>query len=112
MPAFASPHGHVRAKACWVVGSYAGIKFAAGRGRGPVFEGLFALVLKALHDPELPVCHVLQPRQLKRLQIGSCLLPSCCCCAGAWSACLHSQALAHLPARRQQRTAGTAGCCV
>ena len=54
-PAFHSPYGHVRAKACWVAGSYAGIKFAGGRGQGPVFERLFALVLDALHDPELPV---------------------------------------------------------
>ena len=55
MPAFGSPYGHVRAKAGWVAGAYAGIKMGAGRGRGPVYGRLLSLTLTALHDPELPV---------------------------------------------------------
>ena len=28
IPAFRSPHGHLRAKACWVAGEYASIRWA------------------------------------------------------------------------------------
>eukprot|EP00887_Chlorella_sp_A99_P003658 scaffold7.g3658.t1 len=55
VPLFASPHGHLRAKAAWLAGTYADIEFADGQGRGPTFQSLLQCVIGALKDPELPV---------------------------------------------------------
>ena len=54
-PAFRSPHGHLRAKACWVAGTYADIQFEGGAGKGRTFQLLMRHVIQALQDPELPV---------------------------------------------------------
>jgi len=51
IPAFGSPHGHVRAKAAWCAGVYAEIEFADKN----TFNALFGSVVNALKDPELPV---------------------------------------------------------
>ena len=51
LPAFSSPHGHVRAKAAWCAGVYAEIEFANPQN----FMSLFGSVVNALKDPELPV---------------------------------------------------------
>ena len=55
LPLFASPHGHLRAKGCWLAGLYADSPFAAGQGQGPTFTALLQCVIGALSDPELPV---------------------------------------------------------
>ena len=55
LPLFACPHGHVRAKACWVAARFADFDFAAGAGRGPTFDALFAAAGAAMADPDLPV---------------------------------------------------------
>ncbi|KAK9813831.1 hypothetical protein WJX73_000701 [Symbiochloris irregularis] len=55
IPIFQSPWGHLRAKACWVTGQYAGIKFAQGTGTGPTFNALFQCTASALCDQDLPV---------------------------------------------------------
>lgn len=56
LPCFASPHGHLRAKAAWVAGCYSDIVFAGcGIGAGPHFMLLFERVINGLNDPELPV---------------------------------------------------------
>ncbi len=54
-PLFRSPHGHLRAKAAWVSGVYADIKFAGGYGGGAHFQALFRAIVAALADTELPV---------------------------------------------------------
>ncbi|KAK9818968.1 hypothetical protein WJX74_009075 [Apatococcus lobatus] len=54
-PAFRSPHGHLRAKACWVAGTYADIQFEGGAGKGRTFQLLMRHIIQALQDPELPV---------------------------------------------------------
>lgn len=51
LPAFASPHGHVRAKAAWCAGVYAEIEFKNPQN----FMTLFSNVVSALKDPDLPV---------------------------------------------------------
>lgn len=51
LPAFASPHGHVRAKAAWCAGVYAEIAFTDPNN----FMQLFSNVVSALKDPDLPV---------------------------------------------------------
>ncbi len=54
-PCFRSPHGHLRAKACWVSGTYADIQFEGGAGKGGTFQLLMQHVIQSLQDPELPV---------------------------------------------------------
>lgn len=54
-PLFSSPHGHLRAKACWLTGVFADTKFASGFGSGPVFEGLFRANVNCLSDADMPV---------------------------------------------------------
>jgi hypothetical protein len=57
-PCFDSPHGHLRAKACWVAKEFADFPFSGGAGdagRGPQFCGLFERIMRALGDPDLPV---------------------------------------------------------
>lgn len=51
LPEFKNPHGHIRAKACWVAGMYADIAFADAKH----FNLLFQSVIERLADPELPV---------------------------------------------------------
>jgi len=63
LPTFASPAGHLRAKAAWVAGQFADIRFreqpGAGAllppGAGATFQSLFQRVLGLLRDPDLPV---------------------------------------------------------
>jgi hypothetical protein len=83
LPLFASPRGHLRARACWVAGQFAdaqlsqdaaspsspdaaaaasssssstsGASPALKRGTGPVFDALFDAVIASLGDAELPV---------------------------------------------------------
>lgn len=55
LPAFSSPYGHLRAKACWLCGQFADIDFREGSGQGSTFQALFAQTTKALQDPDLPV---------------------------------------------------------
>ncbi|MEW5303971.1 MAG: hypothetical protein WDW36_006614 [Sanguina aurantia] len=55
MPCFDSAHGHVRAKACWVAGSYADTEFDDGKGLGKNFTMLFTKVVGCLTDSQLPV---------------------------------------------------------
>lgn len=57
-PCFDSPHGHLRAKACWVAKEFSDFSFSGGggsSGAGPQFCGLFERVMRALGDAELPV---------------------------------------------------------
>jgi len=54
-PCFDSPHGHLRAKACWVAKEFSDFEFSGGAGRGPQFCGLFERVMRALNDSDLPV---------------------------------------------------------
>ena len=51
LPQFASPHGHLRAKAVWLAGQYANISFTDAAH----FRALLERVLAALNDAELPV---------------------------------------------------------
>ena len=55
MPAFSSPYGHIRAKACWLCGQFADIEFREGSGQGTTFQAMFTHVVKALRDADLPV---------------------------------------------------------
>ncbi|KAL4855989.1 Importin beta-like SAD2 [Chlorella vulgaris] len=55
VPLFASPHSHLRAKACWLAGIYADIQFHDGQGQGPTFAALLQHVVAAIADPDLPV---------------------------------------------------------
>lgn len=55
LPCFQSPQGHLRAKACWVAGQFADLKFAEGRGKGATFNRMLEGVVNCLRDPELPV---------------------------------------------------------
>lgn len=55
VPLFESPHGHLRAKACWLAGNYADIEFGDGKGRGATFAALLQRVVAAIGDPDLPV---------------------------------------------------------
>lgn len=55
LPAFGSEYGHLRAKACWMAGQFADVKFKDGTGRGVTFNTLFSFTVKALQDPDLPV---------------------------------------------------------
>lgn len=55
IPLFSSPHGHLRAKGCWLAGLYADTHFAEGQGRGPTFTAMLQCVIASLSDPELPV---------------------------------------------------------
>ena len=48
VPLFESPHGHLRAKACWLAGHYADIQFQDGQGRGPTFAALLQRVVAAI----------------------------------------------------------------
>ncbi|XP_018682806.2 importin beta-like SAD2 isoform X1 [Musa acuminata AAA Group] len=50
-PEFASPAGHLRAKAAWVVGQYADINFSNQIN----FRRAFHCVVSGMRDPELPV---------------------------------------------------------
>lgn len=55
-PCFASPYGHLRAKACWVAGMYCDTEFAGeGKGKGPKYGSLLQAVMRCLGDSELPV---------------------------------------------------------
>ena len=63
LPTFGSPAGHLRAKAAWVAGQFADIRFRERpgegallpRGAGATFQGLFQSVLGLLRDADLPV---------------------------------------------------------
>lgn len=50
-PEFRSPVGHLRAKAAWVAGQYASIKFSDLNS----FRTALRFVVDGMHDPELPV---------------------------------------------------------
>ncbi|KAH7428022.1 hypothetical protein KP509_10G071600 [Ceratopteris richardii] len=50
-PEFSSPIGHLRAKAAWVSGQYAGTSFVNKEN----FSSAFRSIVAALRDPELPV---------------------------------------------------------
>ena len=50
-PSFQSPHGNLRAKACWTAAQFADIKFNDSKN----FVNLFWNVCNCLKDPELPV---------------------------------------------------------
>lgn len=57
-PCFDSPHGHLRAKACWVVKEFCDFEFSDSggeSGRGAQFCSLFERVMRSLGDPDLPV---------------------------------------------------------
>jgi hypothetical protein len=55
IPLFASPHGHLRSKACWLAGLYADTTFTEGQGRGTTFSTLLQCVITSLSDSQLPV---------------------------------------------------------
>lgn len=59
VPLFASPRGYLRAKACWVAGSFADgplqQKIQPDQLHTTTFSVLFQSVINALNDPELPV---------------------------------------------------------
>ena len=68
LPLFASPRGHLRARACGVAGQFADSELSqqlnassssaprkAKTGAGPTFDALFDAVVASLGDPELPV---------------------------------------------------------
>ena len=73
LPLFASPRGHLRARACWVAGQFADAELSQApaadgsssssssaapdlkTGTGPVFDALFDAVVASLGDRELPV---------------------------------------------------------
>lgn len=55
VPLFSSPYGHLRAKACWLAGTYADIEFSDGQGRGATFTALLQRVVQAISDHDLPV---------------------------------------------------------
>lgn len=55
VPLFASPHGHLRSKGCWLAGLYADTMFTEGQGRGATFSSLLQCVITSLSDPQLPV---------------------------------------------------------
>ncbi|KFM27576.1 Importin-7, partial [Auxenochlorella protothecoides] len=55
VPLFDSPHGHLRAKACWLAGAFADISFQDGQGKGPTFTALLHRCVRSIADPELPV---------------------------------------------------------
>jgi hypothetical protein len=55
VPLFASPHGHLRSKGCWLAGLYADTVFTEGQGRGATFTALLTCVIHSLSDPQLPV---------------------------------------------------------
>lgn len=56
-PLFASSHGHLRAKAAWLAGTYADAEFPASPsgGPGPSFTALLQAVMAAIGDRDLPV---------------------------------------------------------
>jgi hypothetical protein len=50
-PLFASPHGHLRAKAAWLAKEFADVEFGAGgAGSGPLFNALLQAVINSLSD--------------------------------------------------------------
>jgi len=51
VPQFGNANGYIRAKACWIAGSYADVEFKNPNN----FLQLFHLTLAAMRDPELPV---------------------------------------------------------
>jgi hypothetical protein len=53
VPLFESPHGHLRAKACWLAGHYADIQFQDGQGQGPTFTALLQRVVAAIAGARL-----------------------------------------------------------
>ena len=55
IPLFSAPHGHLRAKGCWLAGLYADTFFAEGQGKGATFSAMLQCNIAALTDPELPV---------------------------------------------------------
>ena len=89
LPTFGSPAGHLRAKAAWVAGQFADIRFCERpgegallpRGAGATFQGLFQSVLGLLRDADLPVHHCRRYRKAAKamavLRLSSCcvLLP-------------------------------------
>lgn len=55
LPTFASPHGHLRAKAAWLAKEFADIQFSeGGSGAGPLFNTLLQQVINSLHDRWAP----------------------------------------------------------
>eukprot|EP00798_Chlamydomonas_sp_ICE-L_P030404 gene30404-35409_t len=55
LPCYKSPHGHLRAKACWLSGVFCDVEFPEGKGTGPTYFALFQQCCQSLSDPELPV---------------------------------------------------------
>ncbi|CAG9461067.1 unnamed protein product [Pedinophyceae sp. YPF-701] len=55
LPCFQSQYGHLRAKACWVAGSFADLKFPEGVGVGRTFGAMMSATVNAMSDPEMPV---------------------------------------------------------
>lgn len=56
VPLFESPHGHLRAKACWLAGNYADIEFGDGKGRGATFAALLQRVVAAIGGGVVLLC--------------------------------------------------------
>eukprot|EP00026_Physarum_polycephalum_P001519 Phypoly_transcript_01521.p1 GENE.Phypoly_transcript_01521~~Phypoly_transcript_01521.p1 ORF type:complete len:1104 (+),score=247.66 Phypoly_transcript_01521:276-3314(+) len=50
-PEFSSPHGFLRARACWIFSQFHKVKFTNAAN----FSGAVQKVLSMMHDPELPV---------------------------------------------------------
>lgn len=75
-PAFQSPHGHLRAKACWVAGTYADIQYEGGAGKGRTFQLLMRHVIQGLQDPELPVSSSTTLNSPGLLRVGEHILHS------------------------------------
>jgi hypothetical protein len=51
VPCFSSPHGHLRAKAAWVVKEFCDIDFkAGGKGQGATFQQLMGATINCLQD--------------------------------------------------------------
>lgn len=55
VPMFQSAHGHLRAKACWLSGTCADLKFAQAEKDVSTFATLLRCVIHCLSDKELPV---------------------------------------------------------
>uniref|UniRef100_A0A7R9YU85 Importin N-terminal domain-containing protein n=1 Tax=Chlamydomonas euryale TaxID=1486919 RepID=A0A7R9YU85_9CHLO len=55
VPCFASPAGHLRAKAAWLCGVFSDTEFADGKGQGATYSLLLQHVVACLADTELAV---------------------------------------------------------
>ena len=73
LPAFSSPYGHLRAKACWLSGQFADIDFREGCGHGATFQALFSHTVKALTDSDIPVCSLMSLLSSSSISLSSSL---------------------------------------